>query len=60
MFGPCKSNGQIAGCGYGLKGWLLWTWDTPQAATDVWNATDGDGSINNALSPTSRPDPCSP
>src|SRR5215469_5090084 len=53
-------NGQIRGCGYGLKGWLLWTWDTPQAATDVWNATDGDGSINNALSPTSRSDPCSP
>jgi hypothetical protein len=53
-------NWQIAGCGYGLKGWLLWTWDTPQAATDVWNATDGDGSINNALSPISRPDPCSP
>ena len=53
-------NGQIAGCGYGLKGWLLWTWDTPQAGTDVWNATDGDGSINNALAPSSRPDPCSP
>ena len=53
-------NWQIRGCSYGLKGWLLWTWDTPQAATDVWNATVGDGSINNALSPTSRPDPCSP
>lgn len=53
-------NWQIRGCSYRLKGWLLWTWDTPQAATDVWNATDGDGSINNALSPTSRPDPCSP
>ena len=53
-------NWQIGGCGYGLKGWLLWTWDTPQAATDIWNATDGDGSINNALAPASRPDPCSP
>jgi hypothetical protein len=53
-------NWQIGGCGYKLRGWLLWTWDTPQAATDLWNATAGDGSINNALAPVNRPDPCSP
>jgi hypothetical protein len=51
---------QIGGCGYQLRGWLLWTWDTPQAASDIWNATDGDGSINNALAPVNRPNPCSP
>jgi hypothetical protein len=53
-------NWQIGGCGYGLKGWLLWTWDTPEAGTDIWNATAGDGSINTALAPINRPDPCGP
>lgn len=53
-------NWQIGGCGYGLRGWLLWTWDTPEAGTDVWNATAGDGSINAALAPVNRPDPCVP
>jgi hypothetical protein len=51
---------QIGGCGYGLEGWLLWTWDAPQASTDIWNATDGDGSVNAALAPVNRPDPCAP
>jgi hypothetical protein len=51
---------QIGGCQYGLKGWLLWTWDTPEAGVDIWNATAGDGSINAALAPVNRPDPCAP
>jgi hypothetical protein len=53
-------NWQIGGCQYGLKGWLLWTWDTPEAGVDIWNATAGDGSINAALAPVNRPDPCAP
>jgi hypothetical protein len=53
-------NWQSGGCAYGLKGWMLWTWDTPDAATDIWNATAGDGSINAALAPVNRPDPCAP
>jgi hypothetical protein len=53
-------NWQQVGCSYGIKGWLLWTWDTDDpAAGDVWNATSGDGSINQALAPQYRPDPCS-
>jgi hypothetical protein len=53
-------NWQSGGCAYGLKGWMLWTWDTPDAATDIWNATAGDGSINAGLAPVNRPDPCAP
>jgi hypothetical protein len=53
-------NWQIGGCGYGLRGWLLWTWDTPEQDADLWNATAGDGSINTALAPVTRPDPCVP
>lgn len=53
-------NWQIGGCQYGLKGWLLWTWDTPEAAVEIWNATAGDGSVNAALAPVNRPDPCAP
>lgn len=53
-------NWQIGGCGYGLKGWMLWTWDTPETVTNLWSALDGDGSVNQALAPVNRPDPCSP
>jgi hypothetical protein len=50
---------QIGGCAYHVKGWLLWTWDTDEAP-DGWNALESDGSINRALAPVSRPDPCAP
>jgi hypothetical protein len=50
---------QVGGCAYHMKGWLLWTWDTDEAP-DGWNALEGDGSINRALAPVSRPDPCAP
>jgi len=53
-------NWQRGACAYGLKGWMLWTWDTPEQAADLWNATAGDGSINAALNPVARPDPCAP
>ena len=52
---------QVAGCAYGLKGWLLWTWDTDNLPPPtLWNALSGDLSINGTLAPTARPDPCVP
>ena len=51
---------QIQSCAYDIKGWSLWTWDEENAAASIWNATAGDGSINRALAPTFRPDPCAP
>ena len=42
-------NWRVGGCTYGVRGWLLWTWDTPQASSEIWNATADDGSIGNAL-----------
>jgi hypothetical protein len=50
----------IQSCAYDIKGWSLWTWDEENAAASIWNATAGDGSINRALGPTFRPDPCTP
>lgn len=53
---------QIDSCAYSYKGWVLWTWDTDeseqQSSLPDWYATAGDGSINTALAPASRPDPC--
>ncbi len=51
---------QIQSCAYNIKGWSLWTWDEENAATTIWNATAGDGSINRALGPAFHPDPCAP
>jgi hypothetical protein len=51
-------NWQIQSCTYDFKGWLLWTWDTDEQP-DIWNALSGGALINQALSPASRPDPCS-
>jgi hypothetical protein len=53
-------NWQAASCAYNLKGWLLWTWDTeePEQVPPLWAIESGDGSINRALAPTFRPDPC--
>jgi hypothetical protein len=55
-------NWQISGCPYNIKGWLLWTWDTeePEQVPPLWAAISQDGSINLALSPATRPDPCQP
>lgn len=53
---------QVQSCAYSFTGWLLWTWDTDEAEqqsnSPFWYATAGDGSINAALSPAARPDPC--
>ncbi|HVO09446.1 MAG TPA: cellulase family glycosylhydrolase [Vicinamibacteria bacterium] len=51
---------QVETCASELKGWLLWTWDTeePEQVPALWSAMSGDGSINRALAPAFRPDPC--
>jgi hypothetical protein len=50
---------QIQSCTYNFKGWLVWTWDTDEQ-TELWNAMSQGGLISQALSPTTRPDPCTP
>jgi Cellulase (glycosyl hydrolase family 5) len=52
---------QVQTCASGIKGWVFWTWDTPeieQPPEKFWPAFLGDGLINNALGPAQRPDPC--
>jgi F5/8 type C domain-containing protein len=44
-------------CRFGVDGWLLWTWDTEEQ-TGLWNALSGGGTIERALAPIERPDPC--
>jgi hypothetical protein len=48
---------QRQSCAYGIDGWLLWTWDSADQP-DLWNGLDAGGTIERALSPASRPDPC--
>jgi hypothetical protein len=53
---------QIESCAFGFDGWLLWTWDlstTDDPNAKYFYALEGQGAINAALAPTSRPDPCS-
>jgi len=50
---------QFQSCTYNVDGWLLWTWDTNEHPA-IWNALSQGGVIDQALSPASRPDPCSP
>jgi hypothetical protein len=40
-------------CREGLSGWLFWTWDTYEQnrKDDLWNMTDNDFAIANAISP---------
>lgn len=51
---------QAGTCGYGIDGWLLWTWDTDESTERLWNAVDAGGLLADGLSPKARPDPCSP
>ena len=44
-------------CRFGVDGWLLWTWDTEEQP-ELWNALSGGGTIERALAPAERPDPC--
>lgn len=50
-------NWQIASCGFGFDGWLLWTWDTTEAP-EMWNGQSEGGLIAQTLSPKARPDAC--
>lgn len=50
---------QMQSCGYGFKGWLLWTWDSDEQV-ELWNGMSKGGIINAALSAIERPDPCAP
>jgi hypothetical protein len=51
---------QAGFCNYGITGSLLWTWDTSSSEQPQywWAAILGEGSINQALAPVNRPDPC--
>ena len=48
---------QIKSCQFGFDGWLLWTFDTDEQS-DFYNGLTGKGTINQALMPANRPDPC--
>jgi hypothetical protein len=48
---------QVESCAYGFDGWLLWTWDLSEDPVFRY-ALEGDGDINQTLSPIGRPDPC--
>jgi hypothetical protein len=50
---------QRESCRFGVDGWLVRTWDTVEDAAR-WNALSGDGTIERALAPANRPDPCGP
>lgn len=52
---------QVQSCSYGIKGWLLWTWDKPPALAATfryWTTMESGGIVNGALAPVARPDPC--
>ena len=44
-------------CRFGVDGWLVRTWDTEEDPAR-WNALSGGGTIERALAPAQRPDPC--
>ncbi len=48
---------QAESCAYGFDGWIFWTWDTTEQS-DFLNALQGNSSIERALAPVNRPDPC--
>jgi F5/8 type C domain/Cellulase (glycosyl hydrolase family 5) len=48
---------QRESCRFGVDGWLVRTWNTEEDAAR-WNALSGDGTIERALAPLNRPDPC--
>jgi hypothetical protein len=50
---------QVESCGYGFDGWIFWTWNETEEP-GFYNALQGDGQIEKALAPVTRPDPCKP
>lgn len=55
-----NADWQSESCRYGYDGWLWWTWDTVEQDPPLWAATDENGTVAQALSPLTRPDPCVP
>jgi hypothetical protein len=51
---------QVATCEAHMSGWLYWTWDSDEDATQrlFHRANESGGAIAWELSPTRRPDPC--
>jgi len=55
------ANHQSASCAHGIRGWVLWTWDSDAFdEPGFWNALENNGAINRVLAPVNRPDGCSP
>jgi F5/8 type C domain len=48
---------QRESCRFGVDGWLVRTWDTEEQP-ELWNALSGGGTIERALAPAYRADPC--
>jgi hypothetical protein len=48
---------QRESCRFGMDGWLVRTWDTEEQP-ELWNALSGGGTIERALAPADRADPC--
>jgi hypothetical protein len=65
---PTPQDGQLAllaveanSCPYGIDGWTHWSWDTTEYGTGElpqWEGSAAGGLIDQALSPSLRPDPC--
>jgi len=51
---------QTGSCAHGFGGWLLWAWDEYEPAFPLWTMTSADSSVERALAPVRRADPCSP
>jgi plastocyanin len=48
-------------CGYGVDGWLHWSWDTTEfgsGESPLWEGSAAGGLVDQNLSPSLRPDPC--
>ncbi|WP_053207908.1 hypothetical protein [Jiangella muralis] len=52
---------QVGSCDYGISGWLYWTWDTTEDATQrkFFSGVEAGGVIAAGLAPRYRPNPCS-
>ena len=55
-----NADWQSESCQYGYDGWLWWTWDTVEQDPPLWAAIEDNGTVAQALSPRTRPDPCAP
>ena len=54
---------QAASCGYGVDGWLHWSWNTTEFGAGervLWNGDAANGIIDHGLGALLRPDPCAP